>query len=130
MKQDNKKSFKHIIEEYIDAYNNFDINKMLLNVHENIKFVNVSNGETTLTTNGIAELKIQAEQAKQYFITRKQKIINIVFKGDQVDIDIHFYGELAKDLPNGIKSGDDIELKGKSIFRFMNNKIIEIQDIS
>ena len=130
MKQDNKKSFKHIIEEYIDAYNNFDINKMLLNVHEDIKFVNVSNGETTLTTNGIAELKIQADQAKQYFITRKQKIINIVFKGDQVDIDIHFYGKLAKDLPNGIKSGDDIELKGKSIFRFMNNKIIEIQDIS
>ena len=126
----NNNLFKHIIEEYIDAYNNFDINKMLLNVHEDIKFVNISNGETTLTTVGIAELKIQAEQAKKYFISRNQKIINIVFKGDEVDIDIHFNCKLAKDLSNGIRSGNDIKLKGKSIFRFMNNKIIEIQDIS
>lgn len=124
------KLYREIIYRYIEAYNNFDIDNMLMDMHDDVRFINISNGEIMLTTSGIAELKNQAEQAKQYFKERKQKITAIRFKGDEVEIDIDYSGILAIDLPDGQKSGDKIELKGKSIFKFRYNKIIELKDIS
>jgi len=124
------KLYKEIIDNYIKAYNSFDIDKMISDMHDNVRFENISNGELNLTTNGIADLKNQAEQAKQYFKEREQKIIDIIFSKDQVEIDIDYKGILAIDFPNGLKAGDKIELKGKSIFKFKDNKIIEFKDIS
>jgi len=37
---------------------------------------------------------------------------------------------LGIDFPNGLKKGQKLELKGKTIFTFKNNKIISISDIS
>ena len=71
--------YQKIIENYIDAYNSFDIDRMLSHIHDDIKFENISNGEINLTTNGIAELRNQAEQAKGLFKERKQKITDIKF---------------------------------------------------
>jgi len=34
------------------------------------------------------------------------------------------------DLPNGLKKGESLELKGQSIFHFKEQEIIKIQDIS
>ncbi len=124
------KLYQEIIENYIKAYNSFDIDKMLSDMHVDIKFENISNSEINLTTNGIAELRNQAEQAKQLFKERKQKISEIRFNNDQVEVAIDYSGTLAVDFPNGLKAGDRIELKGKSIFKFENSKIIELKDIS
>lgn len=124
------KLYKEIIEKYIEAYNSFDIEKMIFDMHNNVRFENISNGEITLTTNGIVELKNQAEQTKQYFTEREQRITNIDINNDIVEIDIDYKGILAIDFPNGLKAGDKIELKGKSIFKFKDNKIIELKDIS
>ena len=121
---------QEIIENYIHAYNTFDINGMLKDLHEDIKFANISNGEINLTTNGITEFRNQAEQAKQLFKERKQKITDIRFNNEQVEVDIDYSGTLAVDFPNGLKAGDRIELKGKSIFKFKDSKIIELKDIS
>lgn len=44
--------------------------------------------------------------------------------------EIDYSATLATDLPNGLKKGHKIELKGKSIFKFLDNKIIELIDIS
>jgi ketosteroid isomerase-like protein len=123
-------SYQKIIENYIDAYNSFDVDRMLSDMHEDIKFENISNGEVNLTTNGIEELRNQAEQAKQFFKVREQRIINIQFNADQVEVQIDYRGVLAVGIPNGPKIGDTIELKGMSIFRFKDNKIIELKDIS
>ena len=126
---DNKDK-KMIIENFIHAYNSFDIDGMLKDLHEDIKFENISNGQVNLTTNGIEELRNQAEQAKTFFKERQSKIIDMNFKEDRVEVNIDYFGILAKDLPNGLKSGDTLKLKGKSIYKFKNNKIISIQDIS
>jgi hypothetical protein len=122
--------YQKIIENYIDAYNNFDINRMLLDMHNEIRFENISDGEINLATNGIEELRNQAEQAKQFFKERTQTITDIKFSADQVEVQINYRGILAVDFPNGLKIGDVIELKGNSIFRFKDDKIIELKDIS
>jgi hypothetical protein len=122
--------YPKIIRNYIKAYNNFNVDQMLADMHENIRFENITNGETNLVTNGLAELKAQAEQAKQFFKEREQTITRFTFDKDQVEINIDYKGVLAIDFPNGLKAGDTIELKGKSIFTFEGNKIIALKDIS
>ncbi|WP_367584473.1 hypothetical protein [Paenibacillus sp. FJAT-26967] len=43
---------------------------------------------------------------------------------------IDYEGILAVDLPNGLKTGDNIQLKGKSVFRIEEGKISLIEDYS
>jgi hypothetical protein len=37
---------------------------------------------------------------------------------------------LNMDFPNGLKKGNELILKGKSVFKFLDNKIIKLTDIS
>ena len=119
-----------IIQDYVKAYNNFDVQGMIKNLHEDVIFKNISNNEVNLITNGKLAFEEQALQAKQYFKTRQQSITNIVFTNEIAEISIEYKGIIAFDLPNGLKENDKIELQGKSIFRFTDDKIIEITDIS
>lgn len=121
---------RQIIENYIAAYNNFDVENMLKDMDENIVFRNISGGEINLETNGIDELRLQAEQAKALFTEREQKITRLEFGENKIEVEIAYRATLAADLPNGMKKGDKIELNGKSSFRFAGDKIIEIEDIS
>lgn len=123
-------SYQKIIANYIDAYNNFDIDRMLSDMHEEIRFENISNGEINLTINGITEFRNQAEKTRTLFKERKQKITDIKFDADRVEVKIDYQGTLAVDFSDELKAGDIIELKGSSIFRFKDNKIAELKDIS
>jgi hypothetical protein len=121
---------KNIVENYIRAYNSFDIEAMSADLHDAIVFKNISNGEITLELKGIGAFRNQAEQVVNLFAEREQKIENFSFGEDFCEIEIDYRATLAADLPNGLKTGDKINLEGKSIFRFDDGKIIEIQDIS
>ena len=121
---------KNLIEEYVRAYNAFDVGGMVANLHDEITFKNVSNGEITLEIKGADAFKNQAQQAASFFSEREQKIEDFVFTEGSCEIKIDYQAILASDLPNGLKTGEKIQLKGKSIFRFANGKISEIEDIS
>lgn len=121
---------KNIIENYIESYNNFDVENMLKDLDEKIVFRNIFDGQVNLETKDIAEFKAQAEKAKDFFSQREQKVTNLKFGEDKVEAEIFYNGIVAVDLPNGLKAGSKIELEGKSIFRFVDGKIIEIEDIS
>jgi len=125
-----KEQQKLIIEKYIDAYNAFDIKGMTKNLNENIVFVNISNGKVDVRTEGINDFTKQAESAKQYFMERNQTIDFWNFDEQKVTIEIDYKATLAIDLPNGLKVGDTLELKGKSEFDFEDLKIIKITDKS
>jgi hypothetical protein len=121
---------KNIIENYIHSYNNFEIGNMLKDLDKNMVFRNVASGEVNLTTEDIAAFKAQAEEAKNIFSQREQKINDLKFGVNEVVAEISYNGIIAVDLPNGLKRGSKIELSGKSIFRFAGDKIAEIEDIS
>jgi hypothetical protein len=121
---------KRVIENYVDAYNNCDVENMLKDLHERIIFRNISGGAVNLQTNGIDEFRKQAEEAKNLFSQREQKIKGLKFGESQAEAEILYRGRLAVDLPNGLRAGSEIALDGKSIFRFAGDKIIEIDDIS
>jgi len=124
------KDREEIIKNYVDGYNNFNVSKMIIDFSDEIVFENIQNAEVTMTLNGLNEFKTQAELAKNYFSERQQKIKFFGHESEQSEIEIEYYAVLAMDFPNGMKKGDEIKLKGNSIFEFKNNKIIRLTDIS
>ena len=124
-----KKEIKRIIDQYITAYDKFDVETILLNVHEDVEFKNIANGEVNMRLKGITALKNQAEQVVNLFKKREMKIIEHVIKGSIVKNKIQFKGVFATDVPDGSKKGEQVELEGKSIFQFEKGNLILIGDI-
>lgn len=119
-----------IIQQYIKAYNSFDIDGMLAALHSDIEFKNISGGEVDAKASGIEEFRKLAEQSKKVFSSRNQKITGINLDDDKIVVEIAFEGMLASDLPNGMKTGAALRLNGHSEFSFLDGKIIRINDIS
>lgn len=121
---------EYIIRSYINAYNQFDIPGMVANLHDNIVFKNIQDGETNLLLQGKKEFRQQAELTKTYFKERQQNITSVKHSEDHTEIEIDYYAVLAADMPNGLKKGNQLRLSGKSIFKFSDDRIIELTDIS
>ncbi len=121
---------ERIIQNYIDGYNEFDVKKMTRDFSDKIVFQNIQNEKVNMTLNGKEDFEQQAEQAKFYFNSRQQKVTEITHNKDRTEIELNYSAVLATDFPNGLKKGEKLELTGKSIFKFLNEKIIEITDIS
>lgn len=112
----NDQCIQQIIEEYITAYNNFDVAGMLIKLHPKIVFRNVNHGEVNLLTT--------------YFSHRKQTITRIEIDVDQAEVWLDYHAILAVDLPNGLKKGEPLILQGQSSYYFENGLIILIEDKS
>ena len=116
------------VEHYIRAYNAFDTEGMLADLHLDIIFQNITDGQVDTETQGLEAFRQQAEQAKHYFRERQQTITGTQTEGDTIIVDISYRGVLAVDLPNGLKTGETLELQGQSVFSFEGDRIRVIQD--
>lgn len=119
-----------LISNYIMAYNHFDIDKMVADFDNQVEFENISNGVVTMTLKGLKAFKEQAEHAKNFFSSRKQTITSLIHSSNQTEVEVDFRGVLAMDFPDGLKKGDELKLKGKSVFTFKEGKIVKLVDIS
>lgn len=124
------KEREHLIQNYIQAYNNMDLEGMLATLTEDIVFENIQNGEISMKLEGKEAFREQALQAISYFSEGKQIITNISHLEKTSETEIQYRAVMALDFPNGLKKGQVIELKGKSIFEFMEGKISRLTDIS
>ncbi|MDM1296522.1 nuclear transport factor 2 family protein [Sphingobacterium sp. N143] len=117
--------------QYISTYNNLDVDAMTMDFADDVVFLNIMNGEKTMELQGIEEFKKQAVEALSYFSERKQSIETMTHKYNSTEIVISYRAIAAIDFPNGLKKGDEIRLKGKSIFEFSaDGKINRLTDIS
>ncbi|WP_028525312.1 nuclear transport factor 2 family protein [Runella limosa] len=121
---------EQMIQAYVEAYNRFDVEGMLVHLDENIQFENISNGEVTLSLIGKEAIRQQAEQSKGYFSERCQTITSFKHENNLCEIEVDYEAVLDIDLPMGLKKGDRIQLEGRSVFQFENDKIIALTDIS
>lgn len=121
---------ERIINHYIEGYNAFNIDKMMVDLDDNIVFENIQNGEKNMTLSGREEFRRQAEQATSYFTTRTQTITSFTHASDTTEIEIEYSAILSMDFPNGLKKGQALNLTGRSLFQFSGNKILKITDIS
>ncbi|WP_337967626.1 nuclear transport factor 2 family protein [uncultured Flavobacterium sp.] len=121
---------ERVIKNYVEGYNTFDINKMTADFSDIIVFENIQNGEVNMTLTGIDEFIEQAEKAKTYFSIRSQTITAFHHFDSKTEVEINYYAVLATDFPNGMKKGDELNLKGKSVFEISEGKILKLTDIS
>ncbi len=124
-----EKRMKRIIDEYIKAYNEFDVDGMIRNIHEDMEFKNIASGKVNFELKGKNAFKKQIEQAFNMFNKREMKITEQKVGDDIVENKIEFKGILAGDIAE-LKKYDLIKLQSKSIFQFKNGKIISIEDIN
>lgn len=125
-----KSKIKEIIQEYFDAYNEFNIEKMVALLTDDISFKNTSNGKVILEINGKKSYKHQAESAVPLFEKREMTINKLIFNKDNVDVRLKFKGILGIDVPEDHKKGDKIEDEGRTILKFRDDKIYSIEDIN
>lgn len=123
-------TIQQTIEAYITAYNNFDVEGMVAQLHPEIEFENITNGEITLTLKGLDAFKAQAQEATKYFTKREQKITQLTIVNNTAEAQLDYTAIVAIDLPNGLKAGGKLELKGMSVFTFEGGKILKLQDYS
>ncbi|WP_017812693.1 MULTISPECIES: nuclear transport factor 2 family protein [Paenibacillus] len=124
------RAMKDMIDSYVQAYNTFDIEGMMSFLHDDITFRNIASGEITAETQGIQHFRELAQQSAAMFATRCQTITGYNWNDDCIEVGIMYKGTFAVDLPNGYKSGDQLELNGTSKFKISDDKIILIEDYS
>lgn len=103
---------------------------MLSLLHPDIHFVNISGGKVDAETHGKVEFEKLAGESAALFKVRKQNIVSLIDKEDILEVGIKYHAVLAVDLPNGMKKGNIINIRGRSEYRIKDNLIISIRDIS
>lgn len=126
----NNTKVKSLVQQYVDAYNAFDIDGMTALLHEEIEFRDISDGDLEVETKGIDEFRKLAEQSKDILSERCQTIKKFTTLPNKVEIEIDYEATLAIDLPIGLNAGEKLKLQGKSIFEIKDNKLIVIEDYS
>ena len=119
-----------LISDYLRAYNHFNVEGMLSLMHPDVVFKNVSGGNVNAVASGIDELRELANRARAMFSSRCQAITAFNSDGNSATAEIDFEGVLAVDLPNGMKAGETLRLKGRSEFEFRDGKLYRITDTS
>lgn len=126
----NEEKQKEVIEAYLAAYNRFDVEGMIAQLHPQIVFQNVSDGEVNAEANGIEQFREMAVQSAAMFSSRHQQASEFSADGAVVSIEIAYEGILATNLPNGMQAGETLQLIGRSEFIFEDGKLIRITDFS
>jgi len=121
---------RSLVDQYLDAYNRRDVDGMLAGVHPQVEFKNISAGVVNASARGVAELRNLAQQSLSLFSERRQVIDSFEGQGSRAVASITFYAVVAKDLPNGLKKGQVLNLSGRSEFEFQDGAISKITDIS
>lgn len=121
-----------IVESYINYYNTFQIDEMADLFTQDCLFQNISNANASgsIVCHGKEELLKLATQSALLFKERKVTVTNWVIGKNKIAVEIDYDATVAHDLPNGLKKGARLLLKGVSIYEFENSKIKRLVDFS
>ena len=119
-----------IIRTYISAYNERDIDAMLRHVTDDVVFENISNSGQSMRLDGKEMMRQVAEVSGNAFSYRRQRLINLVSGAGKAAAEIEFEGRAAVDLPNGVRAGETVKVRGASFFEFRGPLLCRIADYS
>jgi len=123
-------SRKTVIERYLAAYNAFDIDGMLAVLAPDVRFENVSGDTVNAEASGIDAFRSLAEQGRQMFSARQQRLTSLEFDGDTAYAGIAWRASFAVDVPDGPRAGTTFELQGRTEFTFDGDRIAKLVDRS
>jgi len=120
---------KTIVQQYISAYNNFDIEKMVSLMHRDCIFESRVNNKVTLSTKGQTSFRQICNLSKKNYKFRKQVIEDFKEYENRVEVKLYFKATLAVDIPDLGKKDEQIAFETKSIFEFKNERIYKITNL-
>ena len=123
-------SQQDLVDQYLTAYNAFDIEGMLALLSPSVRFENYSGGALTAMADGIDEFRKLAEHAKTLFAEREQRLTALQLNDGVLTAQIAYRGRLAADIPGGPAAGTVLDLNGESEFHFQGDRIARIIDRS
>ncbi len=119
-----------LIDQYVNAYNAFDIEGMLAPLHDDVEFSSVRRGERNAHVRGQTQFRHLAEHAKRLFSSRQLRVLRYDLDQTPASVDVRFCGVLEFDMPDGPRQGETVEFEGRSEFTFQEGLIRRIIDIS
>ena len=119
-----------IIRRYIASYNDRNIDVMLACVTDDVVFENISNAGQSMRLDGKVMMRQVAEVSGNAFSYRRQRLTNLVTGTSTAAAEIEFEGRAAVDLPNGIRAGETVRVRGASFFEFRGPLLCRIADYS
>ena len=119
-----------VIARYIASYNARDIDGMIDCVTDDVVFENISNSGQSMRLDGKDMMRQVAELSGNAFSYRRQRLVNVVTGAGKAAAEIEFEGKAAVDLPNGIRAGETVKIRGASFFEFRGNRLCRIADYS
>ncbi len=122
--------YEDIINRYISSYNDRDIEGMLDCVTEDVIFENISNAGQSMKLEGRLRMGEVARLSGNAFSYRRQRLVNLVIGAGKAAAEVEFEGKAAVDLPNGVKAGETVKIRGASFFEFQGRLLSRIADYS
>jgi len=119
-----------IIGNYIACYNSRDIQGMLACVTDDVVFENISNSGQSMRLEGKEAMGQVAELSGNAFSYRRQRLVSLVSDGTRAAAEVEFEGKAAVDLPNGVRAGETVKLRGSSFFELRGGLLSRIADYS
>ena len=119
-----------IIRRYIASSNDRNIDGMLACVTDDVVFENISNAGQSMRLDGKVMMRQVAEVSGNAFSYRRQRLTNLVTGTSTAAAEIEFEGRAAVDLPNGIRAGETVRVRGASFFEFRGPLLCRIADYS
>lgn len=129
-KRDPQAVLDEIIRRYIASYNDRNIDGMLACVTDDVVFENISNAGQSMRLDGKVMMRQVAEVSGNAFSYRRQRLTNLVTGASTAAAEIEFEGRAAVDLPNGIRAGETVRVRGASFFEFRGPLLCRIADYS
>ncbi len=118
-----------VVQAYLAAYNQRDVQALVECVADGVVFENVSNSAGVMRIEGRAAFAELAGQAAALFTARTLQIRTAVVAGDQVALEIDWTGVAATDF-GPFKAGISTSLRGASFFTLAGGKLVRIIDLS
>ncbi|MEH6410251.1 MULTISPECIES: nuclear transport factor 2 family protein [unclassified Hyphomonas] len=119
-----------VIARYIASYNARDIDGMIGCVTDDVVFENISNTGQSMRLDGKDMMRQVADLSGNAFSYRRQRLVNVVTGAGKAAAEIEFEGKAAVDLPNGVRAGETVKIRGASFFEFRGNLLCRIADYS
>ena len=118
-----------IVDAYLRAYNDRDVDAMLACVSDDIVFENVSNSAPSLLIEGRTAFADLARGAAEAFISRRQSVRNCVIASGKVALEVDWEGTPRADMGK-LRAGVQVSIRGASFFVIDGDRIGRITDLS
>ncbi len=119
-----------LIERYVTLSNHDDIDGVLACCANNVMFETVMNPRGSMRLQGKEQVREVLAGTMAAFKDRSHRLASIIVDGNRVAAETVFTGTALAELGDGVMPGDQVAIRGATIFEVENGLIVRICDYS